>query len=234
MYFYLLSYITMKKSLLIGLVISSTLLLAACGNKTENLTTEGTPEEQRGVEQQNILPPENEITLTCPETIQAYLNTANLEGEGEIIVQPNDAIVVDYIGRLPDGTVFDTSVESVAQACGTYTPGRNYNEGLPFTAGAGQMIVWFDNAVLGMRVNQTKTVQIPAGEAYGEHNSELVISFSTEGIDTSELAEGAQIMTPDGISATVTQLTDKEITLDYNSPLAGKDLIFDITLKTIN
>ena len=129
----------MKKSLLLGLTISSTLLLAACGKQTEPPIDE-LPNNQAVVEQPNILSPETEIPMSCPEAIQAYLTAANLIGEGDATVQANDAIVVDYIGRLPDGTVFDTSVESVAKACGTYTPGRNYYEGLSFVAGAGQMI----------------------------------------------------------------------------------------------
>jgi hypothetical protein len=41
---------------------------------------------------------------------------------------------------LNDQDVFDTSVEEIAKACGKYTAGRNYNEGLAFQVGAGQMI----------------------------------------------------------------------------------------------
>jgi FKBP-type peptidyl-prolyl cis-trans isomerase 2 len=221
----------MKKSLLIGLTLSSTLLLTACGNKQETPSLTETPLES---ETQNLLPSENEITMTCPEAIEAYLSTANLEGEGTESVQANDSIVVDYIGRLADGTVFDTSVESVAKACGTHNTERNYNQGLEFIAGTGQMIPGFDAAVIGMKLNQTKTVNIPTAEAYGEYNSELVFTVPTDGLDTSGLTEGMQIMTPDGMPATITKITNQEITLDYNSQLAGKDLIFDITLKAIN
>ncbi|HCB51825.1 TPA: hypothetical protein DEP21_04645 [Patescibacteria group bacterium] len=77
-------------------------------------------------------------------------------------------MVVHYIGRLNDEEVFDTSVESVAKACGKYTAGRNYDEGLAFNVGAGQMIAGFDNGVEGMKIGQTKTISIPAAEAYGE------------------------------------------------------------------
>ncbi|MDR2416059.1 MAG: FKBP-type peptidyl-prolyl cis-trans isomerase [Candidatus Peribacteria bacterium] len=171
--------------------------------------------------------------MTCPEAVQSYLATANFEGVGDSTVQTNDALVVDYIGRLADGTVFDTSIESVAKACGIYTEGRDYSEGLPFTAGTEGIIAGFNTAVVGMKVEQTKTVNVPTAEAYGEYNPQFVVTFSTEGIDTQGFSEGAQIMTPDG-TATITKLTDTEITLDYNSALAGKDLIFDITIKSIN
>lgn len=149
-----------------GLTLSSVLLLTACGQKEETPTPIDTPIEPIEDQQQALLPSQPETTMTCPEAIQAYLDAANLEGEGETTVQANDAIIVDYIGRLADGTVFDTSVENVAINCGTYVAQRNYNEGLQFVAGTGQMIPGFDAAVVGMKVGQTKTVTLAPEEAY--------------------------------------------------------------------
>lgn len=54
---------------------------------------------------------------------------------------------MDYVGRLDDQTVFDTSVESVAKACGKYAAGRDYKAGLSFTVGGGNMIAGFDKGV---------------------------------------------------------------------------------------
>ena len=93
------------------------------------------------------------------------------------MIKQGDKLVVDYIGRLEDGTVFDTSVESVAQACGKFSAQRNYTEGLPFTVGAGQMIAGFDKGVLGMKQGQTKIVKIPAAEAYGARDKANLIPF---------------------------------------------------------
>jgi FKBP-type peptidyl-prolyl cis-trans isomerase 2 len=52
--------------------------------------------------------------------------------------------------------------------------------------------------------------------------------------DTAAFTEGQRIYTPDGNSAIITSITDQDITLDFNSELAGKELIFDITIKSIN
>jgi FKBP-type peptidyl-prolyl cis-trans isomerase 2 len=222
----------MNKTLLLGLTLSSALLLTACGTKEE------TPLESdinADIDQETLLSTDNEITMTCPEAIQDYLNTANLEGEGEVTIQANDAIVVDYIGRLSDGTVFDTSVESVAKACGKYSEGRDYNGGLSFTVGAGQMIPGFDAAVVGMKVGQTKTANLTPAEAYGEYQEDLLQSYPTADIpNADQFTEGMQLMIGYGATATVVKVTDKEITLDLNHELAGKDLIFDITIKSIN
>lgn len=65
----------------------------------------------------------------CKTAASTYLEQAKLKTvDSSKKVADNSAVVVDYVGRLADGTVFDTSVESVAKACGLYTDQRNYTE----------------------------------------------------------------------------------------------------------
>ena len=97
--------------------------------------------------------------MTAEQAIKNYLASANQDIQSET-VKSGDTITVDYIGRLNDSEVFDTSVESVAQASGKYNPNRNYSEGLSFKVGAGQMIAGFDAGVVGMKVGETKTIKI--------------------------------------------------------------------------
>lgn len=59
------------------------------------------------------------------------------------IVSSGDTIEVDYVGRLEDGTIFDSSLEEEAKKMANYSSGRTYQP-LPFTVGAGQMIKGFD------------------------------------------------------------------------------------------
>ena len=91
-------------------------------------------------------------------------------------VQAGDAVRVDYIGELPDGMVFDTSMFSVASDNITYPKSlyfiyrgneSRYNT-LNFTVGSGSMIEGFDQGVRGMKVGETKTIVIPPEDAYGE------------------------------------------------------------------
>ncbi len=86
-------------------------------------------------------------------------------------ISPGDTVSVNYIGSLDDGTVFDTSYEDVAKENDIYTPGRPY-EPLSFEVGVGQMIKGFDDGVIGMKVDETKTVAIPPEDAYGEWDPE--------------------------------------------------------------
>ena len=211
----------MKKSLLVSLILLSGILLVACGKKSEENTEEAQPIEVVEVND-------------CQKTIQKYLDGADKKWSWEE-VKKWDNIVVDYIWRLEDGTVFDTSIKSIAEACGTYSEGRDYTEWLSFEAQGGQMVKWFDNWVIWMKVWQTKTVQFWPEEWYGEYDENLVITAPIDEVgDVSQISEWDTVYIWMGYPAKVTKITDKEITFDMNSELAGKNLIFDITLKSIN
>ena len=174
------------------------------------------------------------LSMNAEAAIKDYLAQANQDIKEDQIVASGDKIAVDYIGRLNEQEVFDTSVKTVAEAAGKYSPQRNYDEGLSFTVGAGQMIKGFDEAVVGMRVGETKTVHIPAEKAYGARRDDLIVRVPLkEAGDTSGAKVGMQVVLWGMYPATITEITDSEIVFDANPELAGKDLIFDITIKSI-
>lgn len=139
-------------------------------------------------------------------------------------VEKGNNVKVHYTGTLTDKTVFDSSRE---------------REPLAFTVGAGQMIAGFDAAVVGMKVGESKTVTIPANEAYGPKSEEAMIK-----VPKTQLPEGMQpeigmqleARQPDGRAQVlvVAEVLETEVVLDANHPLAGKDLIFDIEMMEIN
>lgn len=172
-------------------------------------------------------------TTMCPQAIKDYLSKADFTGKGDKVVKKGDQITVHYVGRLNDKEVFDTSVESVAKACGKYTAGRNYNEGLAFGVGAGQMIAWFDKGVEGMKVGQTKTLTIPAKEAYGEWSDKNLIVLDRKQLPEGDVQKGTKLQSAMGQTFTVYKVEGEKVTLDANHELAGKDLIFDITIVSI-
>jgi FKBP-type peptidyl-prolyl cis-trans isomerase 2 len=134
-----------------------------------------------------------------------------------------DTVRVHYTGTLEDDTTFDTSV------------GR---EPLEFTLGAGQMIPGFEKAVYGLKVEESKTVTIPAGEAYAPHRDDLIIVVEREQLPADlDPKVGQQLPTQqtDGRTAVVIVIAVSEttITVDANHPLAGKDLTFKIELVEI-
>ena len=135
-----------------------------------------------------------------------------------------DAVKINYTGKLDDGTVFDSS------------EGR---DPLGFTLGGGQVIPGFDEAVLGMAVGESKSVNIPADKAYGQRNEEMIIEAPRDQVPadiTPEIGQQLQMGGPNGevVVVVITEVTDTHIKLDANPPLAGKDLNFDIELVSIN
>jgi peptidylprolyl isomerase len=134
-----------------------------------------------------------------------------------------DTVRVHYTGTLADGSVFDSS------------EGR---DPLEFVVGSGQVIPGFDAAVSDLDVGDTATVTIVAADAYGEHSDEGMQTFPRDAFppDASpEVGWAVELSAPDGqrVPATVAEVTDESITLDFNHPLAGQDLTFEITLVEV-
>lgn len=86
--------------------------------------------------------------------------------EGSAVVEMGDKVQVDYTGKLPDGTVFDTSDPEVAKSAGVYQEGRPYQP-LPVVMGAQSVIKGFEDGLLGMKVGDSKTLTIPPENGYG-------------------------------------------------------------------
>jgi peptidylprolyl isomerase len=133
-----------------------------------------------------------------------------------------DRVSVDYTGTLDDGTIFDSSIGK---------------EPLVFVIGDGTVIPGFDEAVRGMGVGERKIVTISPSEAYGEYREDLVVKLDCD--DFEELPEvGDKVPLQNVISGqtvyfTVIAISDGEVTLDGNNPLAGQDLTFEIELLSL-
>ncbi|MBI2084423.1 MAG: peptidylprolyl isomerase [Candidatus Aenigmarchaeota archaeon] len=131
-------------------------------------------------------------------------------------VEKGDHVYVHYTGKLEDGTVFDSS------------EGRNP---LDFIAGAGQMIKGFDDAVIGMTLGEKKTVMIKPEDAYGMRDPSNIIL-----VPRSQVPDGVKegdTLYANGQPIKVVKVTNETVTIDTNHFLAGKTLIFDITIVKI-
>jgi len=137
--------------------------------------------------------------------------------------EDGNTVKVHYTGKFEDGTVFDTSADRGP---------------LEFTIGSGQLILGLEQTVIGMSHGESKTVNIPADEAYGQHNAEMLTEIDRSQFPADlnpEVGQHLQLNPPDGqkVMFTVASVSESTVTLDANHPLAGKDLIFDIQLVEI-
>lgn len=132
------------------------------------------------------------------------------------MAKSGDTVSVHYRGTLDSGEEFDSS---------------RGGQPLQFTLGANEVIAGFDEAITGMAVGESKTVRIPAENAYGEHRDDLVIvvpaAQAPEGLEV-----GQQVFLGDA-PATVTSIGPDGVTVDANHPLAGEALTFELELVGI-
>ena len=138
-------------------------------------------------------------------------------------VQNGDTVKVHYHGTLASGETFDSS------------EGR---APLEFKVGEGQVIAGFDNAMIDMEVGQSKKVEIPMLEAYGEAHDEMIFKFPKANFPadfTPELGMSLQMKDQQGnpVPVIIVGIEEEAIVLDANHPLAGRDLIFQIELVEI-
>jgi FKBP-type peptidyl-prolyl cis-trans isomerase len=98
-------------------------------------------------------------------------------GTGPVVTK-GKTVHVNYVGRLLDGTVFDTSLESVAREHNLFTPQRPY-EPINYVVGSGLIIPGWESAIEGMRVGTKATLIIPSNMAYGPRAQGSIPGFST-------------------------------------------------------
>jgi len=138
---------------------------------------------------------------------------------GKTTVASGDTISVEYKGTLQDGTEFDSS---------------EGKQPLEFVAGTGQMIQGFDATVIGMALDEEKTVTIPPEKAYGQYdNTKLVELPKSQFADPDKMVVGLPVHASNGVNGVVTEIKDDSIVVDFNHPLAGKTLTFWIKVVKI-
>ena len=139
-------------------------------------------------------------------------------------VETGKYVSVHYSGTLINGELFDSS------------------EGRPpmeIKVGAGQLIKGFEDALMGMAVNEKKIVTIYPEEAYGQRDDNRMRHFPRAQVPAEidpQLGQTLVLTTPQGqqIPACVVEVNDEEVTLDLNHPLAGETLIFEIEVVGIH
>jgi peptidylprolyl isomerase len=133
-------------------------------------------------------------------------------------------VSVEYKGTLGNGQLFDTSQGA---------------KPLEVEMGAGQLIKGFENALMGMSLNEKKTFTLRPEEAYGQRDEELKTSFPRKEIPPGANPQVGQIVTltsPEGqqIPGRITDVNDENVNIDLNHPLAGESLTFEVEVVGIN
>lgn len=128
-----------------------------------------------------------------------------------------DQAAIEYTGKLADTKIFDSNVGK---------------KPIEFEIGKHALLPKFEEAVLGMKLNQTKTFVIKAADAYGEYKPEKIIKVPKEKLpENAKPGDSLTVQSPSGnFPVTFVELKENDAYIDTNHVLAGKDLTFDIKL----
>ncbi len=136
-------------------------------------------------------------------------------------ISNNQVVSMEYEVKV-EGNVVDSNVNQ---------------EPLEFTFGSGQIIPGLESRIASLSEGESASIVVPASEAYGEYNEEAMQKIPKEQFEGIELSIGLPLQGqgPDGnpIQVVVKDILDDEVLIDFNHPLAGKELNFDINILSV-
>ena len=147
-------------------------------------------------------------------------------------IQKSDFVIIDYTGKVKEtGEVFDTTSEEIAKENKLYKQGDIYEPKL-VVVGEGWVLKSLDEALLTFKLNKKETVEVPPENAFGNRDPEKVKLVPIRRLIARGITPrlGAQIEY-DKKLATVRTMGSGRVTLDFNPPLAGKTLVYDVTVE---
>ncbi len=146
---------------------------------------------------------------------------AKSDKKNQPVVADGKKVSIEYTLKLEDGTTVDTNVGK---------------KPLTFVIGSHQIIEGLEDALKGMKIGETKHVVVPPEKGYGPVNKNAIIE-----VEKNRIPEGAKVGTilkgtdrnGRDFYARVVEIKDKTVLLDFNHPLAGKTLYFDVKIVNI-
>lgn len=147
-------------------------------------------------------------------------------------MKSGDFVHIEYIGRVKDsGEIFDLTREDVAKEKGIYNPKLKYGP-VPLIVDADFILPGLNEALKSMKIGEKKTVEIPPEKAFGKRKVELIklipeSKFKEQGLDI----QLGSIVTIKGINGKVVSIDGGRVKIDFNHPLAGKTLVYELEIK---
>jgi len=146
-------------------------------------------------------------------------------------IQKGDFIKLNYTGRFEDGRVFDTTNEELAKKEEVFNP-RGLYGGDIVIVGAEHTIEGLDEDLEGKEVGYTGTVVISPEKAFGPSNPKLIETVSITKLQDRNVHPGLSVEI-DGRRGVVTRVIGRRVTVDFNSPLAGKTVNYEYTIEKV-
>ncbi len=168
--------------------------------------------------------------------------------ENKIMAQKakkGDRVRIDFTGTLEDGTIFATTLEFDDCECdeGGCDSGAGDDCGcesgpLELTIGEDEFFAEVEKALVGMAPGEKKKVTIPAEEAFGEYDDDMVFVVPRDQLPADlspEVGQELELTDEEGeiVEVAVVEVNDDNVTIDANHPLAGENLTYEFELVEI-
>lgn len=167
-------------------------------------------------------------TLVSSKSLKAFVCVFKSSEKKCNNMQNGDFIRINYIARLESGEIFDLTYEDIAKKQNVYNPKVIYRP-IPIVVGAGFVIKGIDNALLGMNVGEKKSFDITPEDGFGQRNPRLV-RVVPKRVFKEHNIEPVQGMVVDfsSIKGRIQSVSAGRIMVDFNNPLAGKVLKYEL------
>lgn len=143
-------------------------------------------------------------------------------------MKKGDFVEIEYVGRLKSGEIFDLTDKELAKKEGIFNPNARY-EPVPLIVGAGLVIPGLDDTLLGMKVGESKTVEIEPEKGFGQRDPRLIKVIPTRVFK--EEPKPGMVANFSGRLGRVQSVSGGRVRIDFNNPLAGKKLIYELRIR---
>jgi FKBP-type peptidyl-prolyl cis-trans isomerase 2 len=150
------------------------------------------------------------------------------------IIAENDFIEIDYTGRTGDDqTLFDTTIEAIAKQEEIGDEHAKYGSVI-ICVGEGQLLKGLDRELIGKEIGQEYTITLTADEAFGRKSAKLIQLVSTSKFIKQRIQPmpGLQVNI-DGMTGIIKTVTGGRTMVDFNHPLAGRDIVYTVQVKRL-
>ena len=149
-------------------------------------------------------------------------------------MKEGEFVRIDYTGRIKStGEVFDTTKEDVARKGNIFNSKLRYSP-IPVIIGAGFLIKGLEKALREMEVGEKKIVIVKPEEGFGERREELVKLLPIALFERSNVKPiPGNYVTINNLKGKIVSVNGGRVKIDFNHPLAGKELEYEIEIREI-
>jgi len=149
-------------------------------------------------------------------------------------MKDGDFVHIDYTLKLKDsGIVFDTTKEDIAKNNNIYNPNVTYKP-LPLIIGSNFIFKALEEEIKKMNVGEIRTIEISSEKAFGKRRNDLIVSMPISEFKNRNIEPiVGNFVSINGMNGKIIAISGGRVTIDFNHPLAGKDLIYEIEIKDL-